>query len=102
MKAVVDTNVVAYYLLGTEPFIEEVRQFWHTIEEACAPTHWEAELANTIWIGSDGRPAHRGRTPETRPGGAPQSRVGCKSIAVATRVDPSTEFRGRSLRHPVR
>ena len=50
MTAVVDTNVVAYYLLGTEPFIEEVRQFWRTVDEAWAPVHWEAELANTIWM----------------------------------------------------
>ena len=50
MKTVVDTNVVAYYLLGTEPFVEEVRLFWRTIEEACAPSHWEAELANAVWM----------------------------------------------------
>jgi predicted nucleic acid-binding protein len=50
MKAVVDTNVVAYYLLGTEPFVDEVRQFWRTVDEPCAPTHWEAELANAVWM----------------------------------------------------
>lgn len=50
MKAVVDTNVVAYYLLGTEPFLEEVRQFWRIVQEAVAPVHWEAELANAIWM----------------------------------------------------
>ena len=50
MKAVVDTNVVAYYLLGTEPFLEEVGQFWRTVEEALAPVHWEAELANAVWM----------------------------------------------------
>ena len=50
MKAVVDTNVVAYYLLGTEPFVEEVRLFWRKVAEACAPTHWEAELANAVWM----------------------------------------------------
>jgi len=50
VKVVVDTNVVAYYLLGTEPFVEEVRQFWRTIEEPCAPSHWEAELANAVWM----------------------------------------------------
>ena len=50
MTAVVDTNVVAYYLLGTEPFLEEVRQFWRTVEEAWAPDHWEAELANAVWL----------------------------------------------------
>ena len=50
MTAVVDTNVVAYYLLGTDPFLEEVRQFWRTVEEAWAPVHWEAELANAVWM----------------------------------------------------
>ena len=50
MKVVVDTNVVAYYLFGTEPFVKEVRQFWRTVEEASAPTHWEAELANAVWM----------------------------------------------------
>jgi len=50
MTAVVDTNVIAYYLLGTEPFLDEVRQFWRTVGEAWAPVHWEAELANAIWM----------------------------------------------------
>jgi len=50
MTTVVDTNVAAYYLLGTEPFVDEVRQFWRGIDETCAPVHWEAELANAIWM----------------------------------------------------
>lgn len=50
MTAVVDTNVVVYYLLGTEPFLDEVRQFWRTVEHAWAPNHWEAELANAVWM----------------------------------------------------
>jgi predicted nucleic acid-binding protein len=50
VTAVVDTNVVAYYLLGTEPFLDEVRQFWRTVEQAWAPNHWEAELANAVWM----------------------------------------------------
>ena len=50
MIGVVDTNVVAYYLLGTEPFVDEVRQYWRAVEETLAPVHWEAELANTIWM----------------------------------------------------
>jgi predicted nucleic acid-binding protein len=50
VTAVVDTNVVAYYLLGTEPFLEEVRQFWRTVKQAWAPDHWEAELANAVWM----------------------------------------------------
>ena len=50
MTAVIDTNVVAYYLLGTEPFVDEVRQFWRAVDETWAPVHWEAELANAIWM----------------------------------------------------
>jgi predicted nucleic acid-binding protein len=50
VNAVVDTNVVAYYLLGTEPFVEEVRKFWRTVEAASAPALWEAELANVVWM----------------------------------------------------
>jgi predicted nucleic acid-binding protein len=50
MNAIVDTNVVAYYLLGTEPFVDEVRRFWQIVEEAVAPAHWEAELGNAVWM----------------------------------------------------
>ena len=50
MIGVVDTNVVAYYLLATEPFVDEVRQFWRAVDEAWAPVHWEAEVANAIWM----------------------------------------------------
>ncbi len=50
MKAVVDTNVVAYLLLGTERFVEEARSFMASIDDAWAPALWEAELANTIWM----------------------------------------------------
>jgi predicted nucleic acid-binding protein len=50
VTAIVDTNVVAYYLLGTEPFVDEVRRFWQTVDEAWAPVHWEAEFANAIWM----------------------------------------------------
>jgi predicted nucleic acid-binding protein len=46
----IDTNVVAYYLLGTAPFVEEVRRFWRVVDEPWAPVHWEAELANAIWM----------------------------------------------------
>jgi len=50
VTTIVDTNVVAYYLLGTEPFVDEVRQFWRAVDETWAPVHWEAELASTIWM----------------------------------------------------
>jgi predicted nucleic acid-binding protein len=48
--SIVDTNVVAYYLLGTEPFVDETRQYWQAAQETWAPVHWEAELANAIWM----------------------------------------------------
>jgi predicted nucleic acid-binding protein len=41
VKAVVDTNVIAYYLLGTTQFIEETRAFM---------------AAAKRWQGSVGRP----------------------------------------------
>lgn len=50
MKIVVDTNVIAYFILDTEPFVEEVRPFWRAISEAWAPVHWEAELVNAVWM----------------------------------------------------
>ena len=50
MTAVVDTNVVVYYLLGTQPFADEARRFWRAAAEVWAPSHWEAELANVIWM----------------------------------------------------
>jgi predicted nucleic acid-binding protein len=50
VTGVVDTNVVAYYLLGTKPFADEARRFWRAAAEVWAPNHWEAELANVIWM----------------------------------------------------
>jgi predicted nucleic acid-binding protein len=50
VRAVVDTNVVAYLLFGTEPFLSEVRQFWDAVREPTAPALWEAELANVVWM----------------------------------------------------
>lgn len=50
MKAVVDTNVVAYFLLGTDEFVKEARRFIAALDEAWAPAQWEAELANALWM----------------------------------------------------
>jgi predicted nucleic acid-binding protein len=50
VTGVVDTNVVAYYLLGIDPFVDEVREFWRAVDGTWAPAHWEAELANAIWM----------------------------------------------------
>jgi predicted nucleic acid-binding protein len=48
VKAVVDTNVVAYLLLGTEAFVEEARICFETVSTPIAPAHWEAELTNVV------------------------------------------------------
>ena len=50
MRAVVDRNVIAYYVLGTPEFDAEVREFWRRVEDPIAPALWEAELANVIWM----------------------------------------------------
>lgn len=50
MKAVVDTNVVAYFLLGTEAFVDEARHCFETISEPIAPAHWEAEMTTVLWM----------------------------------------------------
>lgn len=50
MTAVVDTNVVAYYLLGTEAHADEARDALERVSTLLAPGHWEAELANVVWM----------------------------------------------------
>jgi predicted nucleic acid-binding protein len=50
VKAVVDTNVVAYFLLGTRGFVDEARTCLSATSHLIAPAHWEAELANVVWM----------------------------------------------------
>jgi predicted nucleic acid-binding protein len=50
VKAVVDTNVVAYFALGTSDFVAEARSFLTALDEPWAPAQWEAELANALWM----------------------------------------------------
>lgn len=50
MTVVVDTNVIAYLLLRTEPFYEEVASFWAAGHETEAPASWEAEVTNVLWL----------------------------------------------------
>jgi predicted nucleic acid-binding protein len=50
VKAVVDTNVVAYLLLGTDAFVVEARACFERLALLLAPAHWEAELANVVWM----------------------------------------------------
>lgn len=50
MKVVVDTNVVAYLLLGTEAFVDEARVVFGAATNPLAPGHWEAEVTNVVWM----------------------------------------------------
>jgi predicted nucleic acid-binding protein len=50
MRAIVDTNVVAYYLLNTQPHVEECRQFWKRILQVAAPASWQAEILSVVWM----------------------------------------------------
>ncbi|MGH9413220.1 MAG: type II toxin-antitoxin system VapC family toxin [Terriglobales bacterium] len=49
LEAVADTNVVAYMVLRTPLFVEEVEPFWSSVSRALAPAHWRAEFANVVW-----------------------------------------------------
>ena len=81
MKAVVDTNVVAYLLLGTETFVDEARTCFEAVPNPVAPAHWEAELTNVVWmaIRAGVLPAEEG---PVRLGLA--RRLGIESVATAT------------------
>lgn len=50
LSAVVDTNIIAYYLLETAPFYEAVRDFWREVDIARAPDSWRIELTNVMWM----------------------------------------------------
>ncbi len=50
MKAVIDTNVIAYHLLGTPRFAAAAATLLGEADEILAPALWEAELANVIWM----------------------------------------------------
>jgi predicted nucleic acid-binding protein len=81
VKAVVDTNVVAYLLLGTEGFVDEARACFEQLSAPMAPAHWEAEITNVIWMAvrsgvlpPDEGPARIGLS----------RRLGIESVATAT------------------
>jgi predicted nucleic acid-binding protein len=60
VRVVVDTNVIAYYLLGTEPFVDEVSTFWSAVTEPLAPSIWEAEVANVLWMATRAKVVEHG------------------------------------------
>ncbi len=81
MKAVVDTNVVAYLLLGTEGFVDEATDCFRILSSPLAPAHWEAELTNVVWM------AVRTGVLSTNEGAARLGlarRLGIESVATAT------------------
>ncbi|MBI4819099.1 MAG: type II toxin-antitoxin system VapC family toxin [Deltaproteobacteria bacterium] len=49
MKVVLDTNVVAYHLLGAPETVRTLSKTMRKISSACAPALIEAELANVVW-----------------------------------------------------
>ena len=81
MKAVIDTNVLAYLLLGTEQFVDEAKAGFAAITNPLAPAHWGTELANIIWMAvrSGVLPSEEGpvRLSLAR-------RLGIESVAVGT------------------
>ncbi len=50
MTAVVDTNVVAYHLLSTQPFDAEARAFLASAGRLWAPSSFVVELLNVLWM----------------------------------------------------
>lgn len=50
LNAVVDTNVAAYLLLGTDPYADMCAVFFSRLRDGTAPATWEAELANVLWM----------------------------------------------------
>lgn len=50
LRLVVDTNVIAYFLLRTEPFLDEVEAFWERQPHLLAPSVWQAEISNVLWM----------------------------------------------------
>ena len=53
---VVDTNVLVYSLLRTDPFSEEARKFLERGDELAAPDVWRPEFINALWVcGRTGR-----------------------------------------------
>lgn len=81
MTAVVDTNVVAYLLLGTKAFVDEARSCLESVTNPMAPAHWEAKLTNVVWMAVRTGVLHASEGP-LRLGLA--RRLGIESVATAT------------------
>lgn len=81
MKAVVDTNVLAYHLLGTPRLAAESEALLEAADEILAPSLWEAELANVVWMAARSGVISMQEAPARL---ALASRLGVNSVAVRT------------------
>jgi predicted nucleic acid-binding protein len=81
MKVVVDTNVIAYHLLGTPRFAAEAESVLGGADELLAPSLWEAELANVVWMAARARVITAQEAPARL---ALAARLGVRSVPVHT------------------
>jgi predicted nucleic acid-binding protein len=81
VRAVVDTNVIAYLLLGTEGLRDECDRFWREVKEPIAPASWEAELTNVLWMATR---KHIVEVPEALHKLELAKGLGIRSVAVST------------------
>jgi len=50
MRIVVDTNAIAYYILGVEPYNFEIKNILKENIDLIAPESWKPELMNVLWL----------------------------------------------------
>ncbi|MCC7257953.1 MAG: type II toxin-antitoxin system VapC family toxin [Gammaproteobacteria bacterium] len=50
MRVVIDTNVLAYALLGTPGHAPEALRLLRVARALLAPALWEAEIGNVVWM----------------------------------------------------
>ena len=50
MSLVVDTNILVYFILKSEPFFKPSRSFLDIENELIAPDIWRPEFLNAMWL----------------------------------------------------
>lgn len=81
VRAVIDTNVVAYHLFGAQEFALEAQDFLQRAEDLAAPAVWEAELANVVWMSVRGGVLAEAEAPTKL---SLAARLGIHTVAVRT------------------
>ena len=103
MRAVIDTNVVAHLLLGTEAFVDESRACFEHVGTPLAPAHWEAELTNVVWMaGTSGHSVVCRGARASWIGAAAWHRVDRDHHAVPGSPVAGHRVRGAGVRHTLR